>query len=83
VLIAGGVVFKESVPESDDKGFKMFPVMEPALYGQISLSNMFRLEVGASYRFISGTNLPYISYQDLSGFAIHVGLLVKACKCDQ
>ncbi|MFN8256508.1 MAG: hypothetical protein U0W24_12505 [Bacteroidales bacterium] len=83
ILIAGGAVFKESVPESDEKGFKMFPVLEPALYGQISLGNMFRLEVGASYRYITGTNLSYISDKDMSGFSVHIGLLVKACKCNQ
>jgi hypothetical protein len=27
ILIAGGALFKESVPESDEKGFKMFPVL--------------------------------------------------------
>ncbi len=83
ILIAGGAVFKESVPESDEKGFKMFPVLEPALYAQIALGNMFRLEAGASYRYITGTNLSYISDQNLSGFSVHIGLLVKACKCDQ
>jgi len=82
LLIAGGALFKESIPESDEKEFKMFPVLEPALYGQISLGNMFRFEAGASYRYISGTGLSYISDQNLSGFAIHVGLLVKACKCN-
>lgn len=82
ILIAGGAVFKESVPESDEKGFKMFPVLEPALYGQIALGNMLRLEAGASYRYIRGTNLSYVSDQNLSGFSVHIGLLVKACNCD-
>jgi hypothetical protein len=82
-LIAGGAIFKESVPESDDEGFKMFPVLEPGLYGQISLGTMLRFEVGASYRYVTGTNLSYISDQNLSGFSVHIGLLVKACKCDQ
>jgi len=83
LLIAGGAVFKESVPELDEKEFRMFPVLEPTLYGQISLGKMFRLEAGASYRYITGTNLSYISNQKLSGFSVHIGLLVKACKCDQ
>jgi hypothetical protein len=83
LLIAGGALFKESVPDSDEKEFKMFPVLEPALYGQISIGNMLRLEAGASYRYISGASLSYLTDQNLSGFAIHVGLLVKACKCDQ
>jgi hypothetical protein len=82
-LIAGGAIFKESVPESDDKGFKMFPVLEPAIYGQISLGTMLRFEAGTSYRYVTGTNLSYISDQNLSGFSIHIGLLIKACKCDQ
>jgi hypothetical protein len=80
LLIAGGAVFKETVPESEDKGFKMFPVLEPTVYCQISLSKLFRFEMGASYRLIRGTNMPYISDRELSGFSCYIGFLVSACK---
>jgi len=82
LLIAGGAVFKETVPESKGNGFKMFPVLEPAIYCQIPLSKLFRVEMGASYRYIWGTNLPYISDKNLSGFSCYIGFLVSACKCD-
>ena len=82
LLVAGGAVFKESVPESKGNGFKMFPVLEPAIYYQIPLSKLFRFEMGASYRYIWGTNLPYISDSNLGGFSYYVGFLVSACKCN-
>lgn len=82
LLLAGGAVFKETVPESKGNGFKMFPVLEPTVYYQISLSKLFRVEMGASYRYIWGTNLPYISDSNLGGFSFYVGFLVSACQCN-
>jgi hypothetical protein len=82
LLIAGGAVFKETVPKSTDKGFRMFPVLEPTAYYQIALGKLFKLEIGASYRFIWGTNLPYISDKNLSGFACYIGFLVKTSGCN-
>lgn len=81
LLIAGGAVFKETVPESKGNGFKMFPVLEPSIYCQIPISKLFRVEMGASYRYIRGTNLQYISDSNLGGFSFYVGFLVSACKC--
>jgi hypothetical protein len=78
LFIGGGAVFKETVPESDDKDFKIFPVVEPTVYYQISLSKLFRFEMGGSYRYIRGTNLAYISDRNLSGFSCYIGFLVKA-----
>jgi hypothetical protein len=77
LLIAGGAVLKETVPESKDNGFKMFPVLEPTIYYQISLNRLFRFEMGASYRIIWDTNLPYISDRNLSGFSCYIGFLVS------
>jgi hypothetical protein len=82
LLIAGGAVFKETVPESEDKDFKMFPVLEPTMYFQISLSKLFRFEMGASYRLIRGTNMQYIKDRELSGFSCYIGFLVSACNCN-
>ena len=81
LLIAGGAVFKETVPETKNNGFKMFPVLEPSLYCQLKMSNLFRFEMGATYRYVTGTNLPYISNRNLSGFSCYVGFLVSACSC--
>jgi hypothetical protein len=78
LLIGGGAVFNETVPESKNNSFKMFPVIEPAVYYQVSLGKLFRFEMGASYRFIRGTNLPFISDKELSGFSCYLGLLVRA-----
>ena len=81
LMVAGGALFTETVPESKEKEFRMFPVLEPATYYQISLGKLFRLEMGASYRFIMGINMPNISNKEINGFSIYMGLLVKACNC--
>lgn len=77
LLIAGGAVFKETIPGPGDKGFKLFPVLEPCLYYQVSLGKSLRLELGTSYRYIRGTNLQYISDKQLSGFSFYAGFLVR------
>lgn len=81
LLLAGGAVFKETVPESKNNEFKMFPVLEPSLYCQIKFSKIFHFEMGATYRYINGTNLPYISNNQMSGFSCYVGFLVSTCAC--
>jgi hypothetical protein len=81
LMVAGGALFTETVPESHEKMFRMFAVLEPAAYYQVSLGKLFRLEMGASYRFIYGINLPYVSNKEMSGFSFYMGLLVKACNC--
>jgi hypothetical protein len=82
ILLAEGAVFKETIPESKGNSFKLFPVLEPTVYYQISLNKLFRLEMGASYRYVWGTNLPYIFDSNLAGFSFYVGFLVSACKCN-
>jgi hypothetical protein len=78
LLLGGGAVFKESIPKSDNKDFKMFPVLEPTIYYQISLGKLFRFEMGSSYRYIRGTNLKYITDRKLSSFSCYIGFLVMA-----
>jgi hypothetical protein len=81
ILIGGGAVFKETVPKSEETGFEMFPVIEPTVYYQLALSKLFRVEMGASYRYVSGTDLPYLSDKSLGGFSFYIGFLVSACTC--
>lgn len=82
ILFGGGAAFIETVPESDDTDFQLFPVLEPTIYSQIALGKMFKFEMGASYRFIGKTDLRGITSADLGGLSFYVGFLVKACKCD-
>lgn len=82
LLMGGGAAFIETVPESDDTEFQMFPVLEPTVYSQIALGKMFKFELGASYRFVGKTDLPGITSADLGGLSFYVGFLVKACDCD-
>jgi hypothetical protein len=77
-LLAGaGAIMLETVPESRHTDFSMFPVLEPSLYCQVALNDFFRLETGASYRYIFGTDLPYTSNQKMSGIAVYIGFLVS------
>lgn len=82
LLVAYGAGFKETIPKSKDGDFKMFPVFEPSLYSQISLGKLLRLDIGVTYRFITGTNYSYISNHQLSGFGCYLAFLVGTCKCD-
>jgi len=82
LLIGGGAIFKETVPESEDKDLTMFPVLEPSLYSQVALGRLFKFEIGASYRVISGTGLSYISGHQMSGFSFYIGFLVRAGNCE-
>jgi hypothetical protein len=81
LLVAGGAVFKETLPKTKESGFRMFPVLEPSVYSQISTGKLFRIDVGVSYRFISGTKLSYIPDKNLRGFSLYVVLLVGTCNC--
>ena len=46
-----------------------FAVVEPGLQLELNISNNVRLNFGASYRFIQGSNLQGITDDDLSNFA--------------
>jgi hypothetical protein len=81
LLIAGGLIFDETVPESKENDFTMFPVLEPSLYCQIKFSRLFYFEMGTTFRYIRAASLPIISDNQLSGFSCYVGFLVSACSC--
>ncbi|MGE5437812.1 MAG: hypothetical protein ACM3O3_11335 [Syntrophothermus sp.] len=44
-----------------------FFVLEPTIQGELNVTTFFRIGVGISYRYISGTNLMNISNSELSG----------------
>lgn len=52
----------------------VFFVVEPGLELEFNISNYFRLGFGASYRYITGTELINISDDDVTGFAGMVSL---------
>lgn len=78
MLLGGGAVFIETVPKTKEKYFRLFPVLEPAIYAQLNLNRLFKLEAGATYRMINGTNQSYLTGRDLSGFSFYIGFLIKA-----
>lgn len=82
LLVAYGAGFKESVPKTKNGDFKMFPVLEPSVYTQISLGKLFRIDAGVKYRSVFGTDFQYISNSKMSGFSGYIVLLVGACKCN-
>lgn len=67
---AGGVVLSDEYyfPEYDDAFF----VLEPGADLELNFSHHFRVDFGASYRYIAGANLLGITSQDLSGPAINL-----------
>lgn len=82
LLFAYGAGFNETVPKSAGGDFKMFPVVEPSVYVQISLGKYLKLDAGITYRYATGTDFSYINKQDLRGFSIYIALLTGSCRCD-
>ncbi|MBX3043330.1 MAG: outer membrane beta-barrel protein [Candidatus Kapabacteria bacterium] len=81
VLIgAGGAMYTSAymhnVGEFDDhlKTFERsaFFIAEPQIGAELNLLKFMRMEVSASYRFISGLQLPNTENKDLSGFSGNV-----------
>lgn len=79
LLVACGIVFKETVPKSSSEDFNMFPILKPSVYSQITLEPTFLIDIGLTYRYISGANLSYISDHKLSGFSCYVAFLIGKC----
>lgn len=81
LLVGCGVGFQEKYPKSKGE-VKMFPVFEPSLYSQISLGKLLRLDIGVTYRFVSGSKFSFINNRQLSGPSIYIAFLVGACNCN-
>jgi len=81
LLVGCGVGFQETIPKSKGQ-VNMFPVFEPSLYSQITLGKLLRLDVGVTYRFITGSKFSFIDNQQLSGPSVYIAFLVGACKCN-
>jgi hypothetical protein len=80
LLIAAGAAFWEINPKikaekifSND--FRIFPVLEPSLFVELSLNRFMRLHTGISYRYAKGAESLYIHDKDLRGLSIYTGLL--------
>lgn len=81
LLVAYGAGFKETLPKAKNGDFKMFPVLEPSLYSQISLGKILRLDLGISYRYVGALDFPNLNNKKLNGFSCYIAFLVGACKC--
>lgn len=82
LLLACGIAFKETIPKSDNEDFNMFPVLEPSIYAQIALGQTLRLDVGLTYRYITGANLSYIETTKLNSVSCYFAFLIGKCKCN-
>ncbi len=81
ILAACGIGFQEAIPESRGE-VKMFPVFEPSLYTQVSLGKLLRLDVGVTYRFVTGSKFSFINNRQLSGTSIYIAFLMGTCNCN-
>ena len=80
LLVAAGAAFSPGKPKSSSETlfgneFKFLSVMEPLLYGQLTLNRFMRLHAGISYRYVSGSDLTYMNVNDMNGFSCYAGLL--------
>ncbi|WP_295117239.1 hypothetical protein [uncultured Chitinophaga sp.] len=78
-LIGGGGVMKGVRWKEDHEGDNWidnscFFAAEPYANLEINIATFMRVGIGASYRFISGSNTPGITDSDMSGPAAHITL---------
>lgn len=73
----------EMIGNDNDEGNKNwvykssgFFVVEPGVTAEVNVAKLFRVAVGASYRIVSGLDLPEASNSDLSGFSVNVAFKI-------
>ena len=69
---AGGVNYRDDSQSSWydwDYNNDEFFVLEPALNVEVNITSFFRINAGASYRYISGLNYNNLQNEDFSGFS--------------
>jgi hypothetical protein len=69
---AGGVNYRDEYYSSwEDWNYNSdeFFVLEPALNVELNITSFFRINAGASYRYISGINYDNLRNEDFSGFS--------------
>jgi hypothetical protein len=82
LLVGCGVGFQEKYPKSRGE-VNMFPVFEPTLYSQINLGKLLKLDIGLTYRFVTGSNFSFINNRQLSGPSIYIAFLAGTCNCSK
>ncbi len=80
LLMAAGAVFLQSKPKVEgdglfDDGFRIFPVLEPAMYGEVALGRFIRLHAGVTYRYVTGAGTSYFGDRQLRDFSAYAGVL--------
>jgi hypothetical protein len=81
LLLACGAGFKESYPKTAGD-FSLFPVIEPSVYSRIALGELIKLDVGLTYRYVTGSSFSFINNRQISGPSIYLAFLVGTCNCN-
>ena len=81
LLVAMGAGFQEIYPRSKGE-INLFPLLEPSLYAQISFGRLLKIDLGITYRFVTGSQFTFINNRQLSGPSFYVAFLVGTCSCD-
>jgi hypothetical protein len=81
-LFAAGAGFIESIPKRRKNSFSIFPVFEPALYGELVLSRLIHFQAGVTYRLVVGSDLDYVPDESMRGISGYINLLFGTCDCD-
>jgi hypothetical protein len=77
-LLVGGIYVYDDVDDFfnntwDEIENSAALVIEPGVNVEFNLFKFFRVDLGASYRLVSETDLQYLSDEDLSDFTVNVG----------
>ncbi|PKP39338.1 MAG: hypothetical protein CVT98_02190 [Bacteroidetes bacterium HGW-Bacteroidetes-15] len=81
LLLGCGVGFQETYPKTKGE-VSVFPVFEPSLYSQIALGKLLKLDIGVTYRFVTGSKFSFINNRQLIGPSIYIAFLVGTCNCN-
>ncbi len=74
-LIGAGAGFFESLPEKHNKSYSIFPVIEPAVFGEAFLSGFLRLHLGVTFRFVPGCQISNVANDNMCGPSAYINLL--------
>jgi hypothetical protein len=81
LLVGCGIGFQETYPKMKGE-VNLFPVFEPSLYSQVNLGKLIRLDIGVTYRFVTGSKFSFINNRQLCGPSIYIAFLVGTCNCN-
>lgn len=68
----GGVVYSHDMKEPDERDGNPFFVIEPSLNAEVNVTDFLRTNIGVSYRWVNGLDMPHLTNADLSQVSVNL-----------